>query len=233
MSYREMGFALNRPRASIQMKLLRLGLVGEKRLSPKNGERFDRLIVLGRSKTGGKDRAKTYYICQCDCGAIKEIKGVSLRSGMTKSCGCLHSERMKEIGRDMIGDSSYHRIEWRYRYNASKREMPWELTTECFRELLSQNCHWCGEEPKPHNPFYKKDGTRSKSDIKVSDEWAKQQWIMVNGVDRINSDPKIGYTAENCVPCCGDCNEMKMERSVNDFLSQVEKIHNFQQGKKK
>ena len=58
------------------------------------GKRFGNLLVLrqGESKNG-----KAYWICQCDCGKIKEIAGIYLRNGNVKSCGCLISSGEKYI----------------------------------------------------------------------------------------------------------------------------------------
>lgn len=56
------------------------------------GERFGRLVVLEFSH---KDNNTYYWKCKCDCGNIKLIDRHCLRSGNTKSCGCLISERMK------------------------------------------------------------------------------------------------------------------------------------------
>lgn len=44
------------------------------------------------------------------------------------------------------------------------------------------------------------------------------------GIDRL--DNSKGYTIDNCVPCCGCCNKMKMGLEPNFFLEQIEKIHN-------
>ena len=53
-------------------------------------QRFGRLLVLSRAEN---DRfGHRYWLCQCDCGNTKVIKGDSLRRGLTQSCGCLHSE---------------------------------------------------------------------------------------------------------------------------------------------
>jgi len=58
---------------------------------PKNltGQRFGRLVVLEQN---GKTRHhNSLWMCQCDCGAIKErVLYGSLVSGRTKSCrgGC-------------------------------------------------------------------------------------------------------------------------------------------------
>ena len=43
------------------------------------------------------------------------------------------------------------------------------------------------------------------------------------GIDRI--DNSKGYTVDNCVPCCGCCNKMKMDLEPNYFISQIEKIY--------
>jgi len=54
--------------------------------------RFGKLIIIEQT---GKDRWGNYcWLCQCDCGTEKIIRGSSLRNGDTKSCGCLNSEKI-------------------------------------------------------------------------------------------------------------------------------------------
>lgn len=55
------------------------------------GTKFGRLTVLKYLYT--RDNL-AYWLCKCDCGNIVEVKGVSLRSGLTKSCGCLFGDIM-------------------------------------------------------------------------------------------------------------------------------------------
>lgn len=44
------------------------------------------------------------------------------------------------------------------------------------------------------------------------------------GIDRVdNSKP---YTRDNCVPCCGCCNKMKMDLELSFFLDQIKRIYN-------
>lgn len=53
------------------------------------GKVFERLKVIGfHSRSAGT----TYWLCQCLCGVTKPISAPSLRSGNTKSCGCLRQE---------------------------------------------------------------------------------------------------------------------------------------------
>ena len=57
------------------------------------GQRFGRLVVLGDDGTRN-NRGKIKWLCQCDCGTILYVHRSSLRSGNTKSCGCLFKEKL-------------------------------------------------------------------------------------------------------------------------------------------
>ncbi len=51
------------------------------------GNRYGRLTVLTRAGTS-KNRTATWH-CRCDCGRSLVVDGSSLRSGHTRSCGCI------------------------------------------------------------------------------------------------------------------------------------------------
>lgn len=53
------------------------------------GKKFGRLYVNSPYKLIDGD---LYWNCTCDCGVEKKVKGVSLRIGKTKSCGCYNKE---------------------------------------------------------------------------------------------------------------------------------------------
>lgn len=55
-------------------------------------QRFGRLVVVARA---GDRAGHQMWSCRCDCGQVVEVRGASLRSGNTRSCGCYHSERLK------------------------------------------------------------------------------------------------------------------------------------------
>lgn len=74
------------------------------------GQRFGRLYVMRR----GEDYLLTspyektikripQWLCACDCGNIALVAGSSLRSGKTKSCGCLRRDKSVEAA-NAIGD---------------------------------------------------------------------------------------------------------------------------------
>ncbi|HEX9232438.1 MAG TPA: hypothetical protein VF849_00025 [Blattabacteriaceae bacterium] len=51
------------------------------------GNRYGKLLVIGKS---GRDIYGRLWKCKCDCGNVKIIRGLSLRAGKTKSCGCFN-----------------------------------------------------------------------------------------------------------------------------------------------
>lgn len=53
------------------------------------GQRFGKIIVIKRAYDHKKNDRYCYWLCQCDCGKEKIIKGKNLRNGSTKSCGCI------------------------------------------------------------------------------------------------------------------------------------------------
>lgn len=62
---------------------------------------FTYLTVLNEvtdyiSPSGNK---KTRWLCKCNCGIIKEINSDQLKSGQTKSCGCLKKERAIKLNK--------------------------------------------------------------------------------------------------------------------------------------
>lgn len=65
------------------------------------GIRVGRLVVTHPARTRSDGRARWW--CQCVCGAVVEVDGKSLRSGNTRSCGCLSrdkaSQRMKNFAK--------------------------------------------------------------------------------------------------------------------------------------
>ncbi len=55
------------------------------------GQRFGRLVVRGKSEKRLYGRQLAWE-CQCDCGVVKPLISSVLKSGGTKSCGCLGRE---------------------------------------------------------------------------------------------------------------------------------------------
>ena len=55
------------------------------------GQRFGRLTVMRCVRRGGGRHV--LWLCRCDCGRVAHVSSDSLRSGGTRSCGCLSREK--------------------------------------------------------------------------------------------------------------------------------------------
>jgi len=60
------------------------------RFNDLTGQTFGRLTVLGCVPRQDRPvRRAVYWFCLCECGRKTTVQAGSLRSGNTKSCGCL------------------------------------------------------------------------------------------------------------------------------------------------
>ncbi len=79
-------------------------------------ERFGSLRVI---KLIGSDKhSKRIWQCHCDCGNVVIVPTGDLRSGHTKSCGCLKVSRMRTHG---MHNTRTYRI-WRAMLNRSRQQ---------------------------------------------------------------------------------------------------------------
>lgn len=124
------------------------------KIDPMLGQRFGRLIVLSLDKSTHSKPGK-YYLCECDCGTKKIILGSSLRSGHTKSCGCLQRESVANIGHKNIKNLTGQRFGKLVVLNltgfSETNKAIWHCRCDCGREtnvracnLISGNTSSCG-----------------------------------------------------------------------------------------
>lgn len=111
------------------------------------GEKFNRWTVLGFDRKEGKIR---YWLCQCDCGTKRSIEQYSLVHGLSKSCGCLIIDNLKERFVDLTGKKIG---KWTVLYKAENHgnHIFWHCICECGTErdvaasnLLSETSTSCG-----------------------------------------------------------------------------------------
>jgi len=57
------------------------------------GKRYEKLVVVGLANVVN---GHTIWTCHCDCGKVVALRGVNLKTGDTKSCGCWHRQRIRE-----------------------------------------------------------------------------------------------------------------------------------------
>lgn len=143
------------------------------------GEHFHRLTVLRRAENHG---SRACWQCLCECGKEVTVKTADLKSGDTKSCGCLRREQIAERStkHSEAGDRLY--------------------------------CVWVGIKKRCYNPHATGYDHYSGRGIKVCTEWiedytAFRDWSIINGydvkairgdctIDRIDVDGD--YSPQNC-----------------------------------
>lgn len=57
------------------------------------GQRFGRWVVLGEAP---KKKGEVRWYCKCDCGNTRDVTSSRLRQGISKSCGCFKSDKIRE-----------------------------------------------------------------------------------------------------------------------------------------
>ena len=64
------------------------------------GNKYGKLLVIKKAPRPENRPKGTYWLCKCDCGNYKVIRGADLRSGHVNSCGCLYGQHSvkNEIG---------------------------------------------------------------------------------------------------------------------------------------
>lgn len=71
-------------------------------------QKFDRLFVREKSYiTDKKGRKRIVWLCDCDCGNHIAVPTSSLIHGLTKSCGCLHTEQIVKRNKENKKTNKY------------------------------------------------------------------------------------------------------------------------------
>lgn len=142
------------------------------------GKRYGRLTVLS---VNGKRGHYYYWNCLCDCGKETVVCSTDLKSGCTKSCGCLHDEMSRERARK-------------------------QFTTHGLSKTRLHSI-WLSMRTRCNNPNSKSYKDYGAKGVSVCSEWQTDflsfyQWSMANGyaedltIDRI--DYNGNYCPENC-----------------------------------
>lgn len=159
------------------------------------GQKFNMLTAIKFIEVVNE---KSLWLFKCDCGnEVINCVG-NVKSGTTKACGCLFKFDK--------GEASFNELVYRYKRDAKRRNLDFNLDLNLFRKLTKQNCYYCNTEPAQKIGKVRNNGT-----------------YIYNGIDRlINS---IGYNESNCVPCCGVCNKAKLQMDKDVFLNWISRVY--------
>ena len=155
------------------------------------GMKFGRLTVL--YDTGERRHGLVVWSCKCSCGNLTPVVSMSLKSGDTRSCGCLAKEtatrRLREIHIRQKGSDN-----------------PQYIHGECSKKTRLYQC-WTNMKSRCFNSKTWGYTWYGKKGIVVCPEWKNsyivfRQWAVNNGykdnltIDRI--DGRGNYEPSNC-----------------------------------
>jgi hypothetical protein len=139
------------------------------------GQRFGRWNVLSRARNTPKGQAQ--WLCRCDCGTESILAGATLRTGHSRSCGCL------------------------------KREMNIKRSTKHGHATngISPTYHsWNGMLSRCTNPSHHSYADYGERGIDVCPRWFQFQNFLADmgekphGTSLERKDNSLGYSPENC-----------------------------------
>ena len=142
------------------------------------GQKFGRLTCLECVKSNKKGNVK--WLCKCDCGNKKIVRGSHIKKGLIKSCGCFRKEIKTGITHGL---------------SIGKNGKP----TRLFRI-------WCGMKQRCLDSNSSKFYLYGSRGITICQEWMDYKvfytWAMSNGyknnltIERKNNNGN--YTSDNC-----------------------------------
>lgn len=142
------------------------------------GKKFGKLTVIKRMPNN--KFGVLYWLCQCECGEQTIVRGNRLKSGHTKSCGCIKKEKASLRGtKKRIYKKEFDRL----------RKIFKGMKNRCYN---------------PNTNNYNRYGAKG---IIICNEWLNKplnfcEWAIANGyknnltIDRIN--PNGNYEPSNC-----------------------------------
>lgn len=145
------------------------------RLQDLSGQRFGRLVVIGRDLSNKSKRV--YWICKCDCGGVKSIEGTRLKNKNTVSCGCFRREESanRKTTHNLTNTPLY--AEW-----ARIKRRCYNKNMKCYKDYGGRGITVCKEWLNDPASFI---------------EWSKSHGYHEGlSLDRIDNNG--GYSPDNC-----------------------------------
>lgn len=167
------------------------------------GQTFGRLTVVCKTARPQGRKVGHFWTCQCSCGTVGSFETQQLVKRSSTSCGCLRRELLNKHGRGIAAENAVIKT---YKKAAANRHLPFLLTDDECRKLLSSRCHYCGCSPK--NVMTSKSFNGS---------------FTYNGIDRLENSK--GYETTNVAPACYDCNRSKCTMGYQQFLDWVARVY--------
>ena len=170
------------------------------------GHKVGMLTVIGEAVQGGSYR-RYMWLCRCDCGNTKRVATAHLLSKAIKSCGCATGPKISDM------DRGRKAVITRYKRAAKSRGFIWDLSDNQAVSLMESACFYCGSM-----------GSCTYKIVERAHFDSRQ--YLYNGIDRIDSSK--GYTPDNVVAACAQCNYAKGNMNQNEFIDWAHRMSGWQ-----
>lgn len=172
-------------------------VMGSKRRLNLIGKRSGKLVAV--EEVGQDSRRNILWECQCDCGGIIIVAAWNLNNKHVRSCGCLRIDKAK---RQILPNNgaAFNVVYKDYKRRAKRKNIPFDLTPKDFKGITQRTCFYCGAPPRNENKV-------------------KSGSYQYSGIDRIDSTG--GYTPDNIISCCFQCNRMKGTIPQKEFKNHL------------
>ena len=163
------------------------------------GEVFGNLLVIDRDSKKYKHRG-SHWVCRCICGKTTSVRADSLKNGSTQSCGCILINSAREKSK------TFSRLP-----KKTKKEVSFNRILDSYKRSAKKR-GLCFDLEK--DDFF----------TLLSSPCFYCGYKEKVGIDRINN--LSGYTTNNCVSCCYQCNRAKSAMSQQEFYAWIERVYN-------
>lgn len=175
----------------------------------KKGDVYGSLTVVSEPFIKKQGNTSRYFVdVLCICGTKKTFSCSKLRSGDCKQCSNCSFKQRSEKAKTV---SQYEQMFRRLVLDRSKKHnIDITLTVNDYAKIISQNCFYCNDAPRLTTRFSMR-------------KYVNTEPVFANGIDRIDSS--LGYTLDNCIPCCTSCNYAKHQLTQQEFFEKISKIY--------
>ncbi len=158
------------------------------------GQHFGYLTVLYQdlSPEHQGHEKDSYWICKCEnCGSIKSIRSISLRKGLTKSCGCIKSYGEEKIAKILTDNNINFQREYTFPDLVYKQPLRFDFAVFTNDNKLSHLIEFDGiQHFETRNSGWNTQENLEKTQIRdlIKNNYCKENNIKLN---RIKYDEEI------------------------------------------
>lgn len=197
------------------------------------GKVYGRLTVISLD---GSMHKQSRWQCLCDCGKMTVVYAFSLKSGCTKSCGCLHKEIIsKPRGVNEDTKSKEYRA-WAgmktrcyltssvgFKYWGGRGIKVCDRWLHSYKNFLSD----MGRAPSKKHTLERKDNNKNYGPDNCKWATMKEQAQNRRGTISVNGVSLFDYCSSNNLPYSRVVNRIRRGWSINDAINIPKLLHRF------